>query len=94
MVRYNPLNPEFSKVPTINIHSTQRKYINFNQPLSKVFQTLQRKNLLQPRKLKPLPNLLPPQIDPNLYCHFHQMPGHAIDTYRILKNVVLDLIDS
>ena len=40
MVGYDPLHPEFSKVPIIDLHSTQRKYINFNQPLSKIFQSL------------------------------------------------------
>ena len=49
MVGYDLLHLEFSKVPIIDFNSTQRKYINFNQPLSKIIQSLQRKNLLHPR---------------------------------------------
>ena len=71
MVGYDPLHLEFLEAPTVNLRSTRREYAEFNQPLSMIFQTLQHRNLLQPRELKPLPNPLPPQIDANLHCHFH-----------------------
>ena len=86
--------PEFPELPTVNLRSTHRKYAKFNQPLSKIFKKLQQKNLLQPREPKPLPNPLPPQINQNLFCHFHQLPGHTTDNCKTLKNVIQDLIDS
>ena len=37
MVGYDPLHPEFLQLPPVNLHSTHRKYAEFNQPLSKIF---------------------------------------------------------
>ena len=70
-VGYDPLHPEFLKLPIIDCPSTHREYIRFNQPLSKIFQMLQQRNLLKFHKSKLLPNPLPPQINPNLYCDYH-----------------------
>ena len=86
--------PEFPELPTVNLRSIRRKYAKFSHPLSKIFKKLQQKNLLQPREPKPLPNPLPPQIDQDLFCHFHQMPGHTTDDFKTLKNAIQDLIDS
>ena len=48
MMGYDPLYLEFLELPTVNLRSTHRKYAELNQSLSKVFQRLQQKNLLQP----------------------------------------------
>ena len=66
-VGYNPLNLEFLESPIIDYPLTRRKYTRFNQTLSKIFQMLQQRNILKPRK----PNPLPPQINPNLYYDYH-----------------------
>ena len=73
---------------------THEKLSKFNQPLSMIFQTLQHKNLLQPREPKLLPNPLLPHINLNLHYHFHQMIGHTIDGCKTLRNAILDLIGS
>ena len=54
---------------------------------------LQQRNLIKPRKPKPLPNQLPPQINPNLYCDYYQMPGHTIDECHTIRCIV-HMIDS
>ena len=72
----------------IDLPLTHEKPPKFNQPLSMIFQTL------QPHEPKPLPNPLPHYINPNLYCHFHQMIGHTTNDCRTLKNAILYLIDS
>ena len=46
MMEYDPLHLEFLESPTVNLCLTHRKYAEFNQPLSKIFQRLQQKNLL------------------------------------------------
>ena len=71
-----------------------RKYLNFSLPLSNVFQRLQQKGLLKPVEPRPLPNSLPPHINLNLYCPYHQMPGHNTDDCYILKDHIQGLIDS
>ena len=50
---------------------------------------LQQRNILKPRK----PNPLPPQINPNLYCDYHQMPGYTTDECHTIRCIVQDLID-
>ena len=87
-VGYDPLHLEFLESPIIDCPSTRKKYTRFNQPLSKIFQMLQQRNLLKPHKSKPLPNPLPPQINPNLYCDYHQIPGHTTDECHTIKCVV------
>ena len=67
---------------------THEKPLKFNQPLFMIFQTLRHKNLLQPREPKPLPNPLPPHINPNLYYHFHQMIGHTTDECYTIECIV------
>ena len=66
----------------INHPLTHEKPPKFNQTLSMIFQTLRHKNLFQPRETKPLPNPLPPHINPNLHCHFHQMIGQTSFTLK------------
>ena len=94
MVGYDPLHLEFLESHIIDCPSTCKKYIKFNQSLSKIFQMLQQRNLLKLRKLKSLPNPLPPQINPNLYCDYHQMPWHTTDECHAITYIVQDLIDS
>ena len=91
---YDTLHLEFPKMPAVDPPSTSTKYSKFNQPLSKIFKMLQRRNLVKPRKPKPLPNPIPPQIDLSRYCHYHQTPGHTTDECYTIERIVQDLIDS
>ncbi|XP_057986706.1 uncharacterized protein LOC131171253 [Hevea brasiliensis] len=76
------------------VSRTPRKFSQFNQPLSKVFERLKARGLLQPLAPRPPPNPLPPNYNANLYCQFHQTHGHDTDRCFRLKHEVQDLIDA
>ena len=48
-----------------------KKFLNFNQPLSKVLDCLVQKGLLRPLTVSRPPNPNIPGFDPNSYCKFH-----------------------
>ncbi|KAJ9170390.1 hypothetical protein P3X46_018502 [Hevea brasiliensis] len=76
------------------VSRTPRKFSQFNQPLSKVFERLKARGLLQPLAPRPPPNPLLPNYNANLYCQFHQTHGHDTDRCFRLKHEVQDLIDA
>ncbi|KAJ9185100.1 hypothetical protein P3X46_004767 [Hevea brasiliensis] len=76
------------------VSRTPRKFSQFNQPLSKVFERLKARGLLQPLAPRPPPNPLPPNYNANLHCQFHQTHGHDTDRCFRLKHEVQDLIDA
>ncbi|XP_057994336.1 uncharacterized protein LOC131174597 [Hevea brasiliensis] len=76
------------------VSRTLRKFYQFNQPLSKVFERLKARGLLQPLAPRPPPNPLSPNYNANLYCQFHQTHGHDTDRCFRLKHEVQDLIDA
>ena len=73
----------------MEVHDVQqpRRFLNFNQPLSKVLELLMQKGILHP-----LPNPNPP--NPNKHCKFHQNPKHSIDNCIRLKHEIQNLIDA
>ena len=71
-----------------------RRFSNLGKPLSKVFEKLKAQGLLEPLEPKPVPNLVPHNLDLSLYCHFHQRRGHEIDSCTRLRHEIQNLIDS
>ena len=71
-----------------------RRFWNFNQSLSKVFEHLVKKGLLRPLSYSKPPNPNVPDYDPNSYCKFHKVIGHSTNTFIRLKNEIQNLIDA
>ena len=57
----------------MEVHAVQqsRRFLNFNQPLSKVLERLMQKGLLQPLPNPNPPYLNTPDYNPNKHCKFH-----------------------
>ena len=68
------------------------KFLNFNQPLSKVLDRLIQKGLLRPLTVSRPANPNIHGFDPNSYCKFHQVTGHPIDICIHLKHEIQNLI--
>ena len=64
---------ESTKVVEVNAVRTNRRFSNFNKPLSKVFERLEREGLLKPEPAKNPPNTSSPLYNPNSFCCFHQV---------------------
>ena len=71
-----------------------QKFLNFNQPISKVLDRLIQKDFLRPLTNSKPPNSNLPSFDPNSYCKFHQVAGHSTDSCMRLKHEIQNLIDS
>lgn len=80
----------------VEVHAVQqpRRFLNFNQPLSKVLDRLIQKGLLKPLTFSRPPNPNLPGFDPNSYCKFHQVPSHSTDSCMHLKHEIHNLIES
>ena len=81
-----------TRTADVNRVITNRKFSNFNQPLSKVFKRLERQGLLKPEPPRFPPNRNSPNYNPDAYCKFHQTAGHFTDNCLKLKHTIQDLI--
>ncbi|KAH7852473.1 hypothetical protein Vadar_025178 [Vaccinium darrowii] len=82
---------------TVQTHRSkkpQRTLSQFSTPLSLVYKELYEAGLLKPLPPTPPPQKLPAYHNPNAFCAFHQMPGHAIDECHCLRHKIQDLIDN
>ena len=81
---------------TVEVRAVQppRKFLNFNQPLSKVLNCLIQKGLLIPLTVSRPPNPNLPGYDLNSYYKLHQITGHSTDSCMRLKHEIQNLIDS
>ena len=89
---YHKASTSNARTADVNRVVTNRKFLNFNQPLSKVFERLERQDLLKPEPSRFSPNTNSPNYNPDAYCKFHQTPGHSIDNCLKLKHTIQDLI--
>jgi hypothetical protein len=99
------INPNFSTStiskakPTTTIiqinrpKDQSRKFSQFPAPLSSVYEELLMAGLLKPLSPTPLPQKLPAYHNPNAFCAFHQVPGHATNNCQRLCHKIQDLID-
>jgi hypothetical protein len=71
-----------------------RTFSKFSAPLSSVYKELFKDGLLEPLQPKPLPKKLPSSHDPDAFCAFHQVPGHATDKCQRLRHEIQNLIDN
>ncbi|RVW18313.1 hypothetical protein CK203_109128 [Vitis vinifera] len=62
-------------------------------PLSRAFQKLAEGGLLTPLASRPLPQPIPPRFMMDLYCSYHQGPGHDTDHCTALRHAIKDFID-
>lgn len=85
-----------SKVKAQTNHSQkpQRTLFQFSEPLSLIYERLLKSNHIKPLIPTPLPQKLPSYHNPNAFCAFHQMPGHATDECQRLHHRIQNLIDS
>ena len=81
-------------VQTHRSQKPQRTLSQFSTPLSLVYKELYEAGLLKPLQPTPLPQKLPSYHNPNAFCAFHQMPGHATDECHRLRHKIQDLIDN
>ncbi|KAI8572069.1 hypothetical protein RHMOL_Rhmol01G0170000 [Rhododendron molle] len=83
-----PMNPQPS-------HKTPPRILSrFSVPLSSVYETLLELGLIKPLPPTPLPQKLSSSHNPNAYCAFHQMPGHATNSCFRLRHTIQDLVDN
>ncbi|KAI8536032.1 hypothetical protein RHMOL_Rhmol10G0223900 [Rhododendron molle] len=71
-----------------------RVFSNFEAPLSSVLEKLVKSGHLRPLTPTSLPPNLPPSHNPNVFCAYHQMPGHHTDTCFRLRHAIQDLVDN
>lgn len=71
-----------------------RNFANFEAPLSSVLEKLVKIGHLRPLTPTPLPQNPPPSHNPNLFCDYHQMPGHHTDSCYRLRHAIQDLVDN
>ena len=71
-----------------------RKHFQFNQPLSKIFEQLEKEGLLKPESAKNPPNTNSSKYNPHAYCHYHLVQGHHTNDCLKLKYQIQDLIDA
>ncbi|KAI8550892.1 hypothetical protein RHMOL_Rhmol06G0142800 [Rhododendron molle] len=74
--------------------SQPRVFANFEAPLSSVLEKLVKSGHLQPLTPTPLPPNLPPSHNPNVFCAYHQMPGHHTDSCFRLRHAIQDLVEN
>ncbi|KAI8572790.1 hypothetical protein RHMOL_Rhmol01G0227700 [Rhododendron molle] len=97
-------NAAASPNPTADINQVQnaQSYRARTQPqsfsaceasLSAVMEKLVKSGHLKPLTPTSPPNVLPADYNPNLFCSFHQMPGHHTDKCYHLRHEIQDLID-
>ena len=82
--------PATAEVATVK----NRRFSNLGRPLSNVFEKLKIQGLLKPLEPRPFPNPVPPYLNLNQYCYFHQEKGHDTDNCTRLRHEVQNLIDS
>ncbi|KAI8547531.1 hypothetical protein RHMOL_Rhmol07G0203300 [Rhododendron molle] len=70
-----------------------RVFSQFPVPLSMVFERLVKSGTIKPLLPTPIPQKLPTYHNPNAFCSFHQMPGHATDDCHRLRHKIQNLID-
>ncbi|KAG5544329.1 hypothetical protein RHGRI_016922 [Rhododendron griersonianum] len=71
--------------------SQQRAFTQFNTPRSALLKKLTEVGVLNP--LQP-PQNIPPNLNQNVYCDFHQMHGHTTDNCICLRHEIQNLIDN
>ena len=87
--------PSETKLPLSKIAPIKsRRFSNFDRPFSKVFEKLKIQGLLKPLEPRPFPNPVPPYLNLNQYCYFHQEKCHDTDNCTRLRHEVQNLIDS
>ncbi|KAI8571042.1 hypothetical protein RHMOL_Rhmol01G0086300 [Rhododendron molle] len=71
--------------------SQSRTFTQFITPKSTILKKLTEIGVLKP--LRP-PQTIPPNLNQNVYCNFHQMPDHTTDNCIRLRHEIQNLIDS
>ena len=82
------------KAQTNHSQKPQRTLFQFSEPLSLIYERLLKSTHIKPLIPTPLPQKLPSYHNPNVFCAFHQMPGHATDECQRLHHRIQNLIDS
>ncbi|KDP21712.1 hypothetical protein JCGZ_03586 [Jatropha curcas] len=75
----------------LNLEATnmpQRRFFNFDTPISRVFDKLKAIGLLRPLVPRPPPTPLPRNIDQSAYYHFHQSKGHTTGNCLRLRHEI------
>jgi hypothetical protein len=62
--------------------------------LSSVYERLLEAGFIKPLLPTPSPRTFPASHNPNLFCTYHQMPGHLTDACYRLRHAIQDLIDN
>lgn len=71
-----------------------KRLCDLGEPITTTFARLRNKELLQPLMDTPMLNPLPKNFKKELFCEFHQIPGHDTNKYRRLRHEIQDLIDA
>ncbi|KAI8550364.1 hypothetical protein RHMOL_Rhmol06G0100100 [Rhododendron molle] len=71
--------------------SQSRTFTQFSTPRSTILKKLTEIVVLKP--LSP-PQTIPPNLNQNVYCDFHQKPGHTTDNCIRLRHEIQNLIDN
>ena len=71
-----------------------RRSSKLGRPLLEVFRELEKQGLMIPLEPRPFPNPVPPYLNLNQYCFFHQEKGHDTDNCTRLRHEVQNLIDA
>ncbi|KAI8547348.1 hypothetical protein RHMOL_Rhmol07G0188500 [Rhododendron molle] len=84
------------KPAEVNQISEKSKFQNqaftqFSTPRSTLLKKLTKIGVLKPL---PPPQTIPPNLNQNVYCEFHQMPGDTTDNCIRLRHEIQNLIDN
>ncbi|KAI8535032.1 hypothetical protein RHMOL_Rhmol10G0143500 [Rhododendron molle] len=90
-------NCEANEGPALNSQFTRRNsprtFSCFTAPLASVYEKLIDAGSIKPLNPTPLPKNPPTNFKYNLYCTYHQTPGHSTNACFRLRHAIQDLID-
>ena len=83
-VQYDPFGQPSNSSRVNAVRKPPRRFSNLRRPLSKILEKLVEKGMLRPMpSQQPLPN-----VNPKLYCKFHQTIGHDMDVCTRLRHEI------